>query len=557
MNLLKPTEEIIDIDPSYNWTLPLRNFAKPSRTIKSVWYLALPISSAHRGGHSGGGALIEGIDGQERYLNEGTVYPHSSLVELITYHQTCFPFSLIPWKYIDLSHDSWFELRELISNSPPDVAAFSVYTSTAIWAYIVAAEIKRINPRAIIIFGNDHASLLRQEILFGTYGKKIVDFIGLDNNGPFTMMGLLYALQGQMELAKVPSLAYRKNGTLVEQTAPTYPLDQRILPDYRLIEDYMAKHYDQAFHLWYSHHYELKRMVTFGIDGGCQGGKHPKRRCQHCSIQGLTPKVAALEKVIPTLESIVGELHSNVYAAGDSTLGFSKNQWQGTFAFLDQLAEACENSSVLRSHRFMLAYGLVSEFIKSAEICKGFIRTWNVGIETFDSKLLKSASKGINRGKEHIYDALELARELDYRLYVSGILGLPNTTVQSLAREVEDWLTFAEMYQDIVTTLSVSLPSVIPGSRMYWDIYNNQPEVREWHGEFIPCHKLSKLYIKKYTEVEIEDVQAALNDIAKGTLSIAQNGGNPLKFGGYMMGGIDAAEMKENELLKEIVAQLD
>ncbi|RKZ43529.1 MAG: hypothetical protein DRR00_29570, partial [Candidatus Parabeggiatoa sp. nov. 3] len=253
MNRLKPTEEIIDIDPSYNWALPLKNLAKPSRTIKSVWYIALPISSAHRGGHSGGGALIEGIDGQERYLNEGTVYPHSSLVELITYHQTCFP--LIPWKYLDLSHESWFELRELISNDPPDIAAFSVYTSTAIWAYIVAAEIKRINPRAIIIFGNDHASLLRNEILFGTYGKQIVDFIGLDNNGPFTMMGLLYALQGQLELAKVPSLAYRKSGTLIEQTAPTYPLDQRILPDYRLIEDYMAKHYDQAFHLWYSHHY--------------------------------------------------------------------------------------------------------------------------------------------------------------------------------------------------------------------------------------------------------------------------------------------------------------
>ena len=92
---------------------------------------------------------------------------------------------------------------------------------------------------------------------------------------------------------------------------------------------------------------------------------------------------------------------------------------------------------------------------------------------------------------------------------------------------------------------------------MYWDIYNSQPEVRQWHGEFIPCYKLSKLYIQKYTEVNIEDVQAALNDIAKGTLSIAQNGNNPVKFGGYMMGGVDAAEIKEKELLKEILVQLD
>lgn len=46
----------------------------------------------------------------------------------------------------------------------------------------------------------------------------------------------------------------------------------------------------------------------------------------------------------------------------------------------------------------MLAYGLIYEFLQSAELCKGFVKTWNVGLEAFDPKLLKGNSKGINKG---------------------------------------------------------------------------------------------------------------------------------------------------------------
>jgi radical SAM superfamily enzyme YgiQ (UPF0313 family) len=512
------------------------------------------LTSAHRGGHSGGGALIEGVEGQERYLNEGTVYPHSALVELITYHQCCFP--LIPWQYIDISHRKWPEIRDLIRESSPDVVAFSTYTATYLWALIVAAEIKRVNPQATVIFGNDHASLLREEILLGSYGSRIVDFVGTGNNGPFTLMGLVYALQGQLAIERVPSIAYVKNGSVIHQEAANYPLNRRLLPDYRLIEDQLEKYYDKAFNIWYSQHYDLKRMVTVSIDSGCHWGRHPGRRCKHCSIQGLTPKTAALETVVSTLETVVGKLHSNVYDAGDSTLGFSRNQWGGGFSFLEDLAEACERSSILRPQRFMLTYGLVSEFLESAELCKGFVRTWNVGIEAFDPQLLKNDSKGINKGIEHIYMALELAKKLDYKLYISGILGLPGTTLAHLKKEVENWLSLAEAYKELITTISVSIPAVIPGSRMYWEAFNQYPVVREMHGEIIQSRKLSELYINNNTSVTIEDVEAAITDVARGVLSIAVHGKNPVKFGGYMFGGIDEEEMAERRLLDEILSQM-
>lgn len=549
-DLLKPSTELIGISKEYNWELPFDASCEGNNNIKEIWYIALPISSAHRGGHSGGGLPIEAAGNQELYSNEGTVYPHCALVEMITYHSICFPD--IKLRYVDLSHEKWEDICQEIRESPPDIAAFSVYTSTAIWAYIVAGEIKISNPKAVVIFGNDHASLLHREILLGRIGKRIVDFIGLGNNGPFTLMNLIYYLRGQIAIEKIPSIAYRKSNHLVLQDAPNYPLDLRLLADYRHIKAYLLQYYDKAFDVWYSRHYEMKRMVTLAIDGGCNWGQNPRRRCNHCAIQGLTPKTADLNRIISSFELLVDGLGSNIYAAGDSTLGFSSNQWKGESDFLDRLAELCAKSQVLNSKRFLLTYGLISEFLKAANLCKGFIRTWNVGIESFNPVLLKNDSKSINKGKESVLEAFELARKLDYRIYASGILGLPGTTLKSLKLEVENWVKIVEDYDDILTTISVALPAVIPGSRMYWDLLHTDPHIRSLHGELIPSRRFTELYIAQTTEVRLADVNSALQEIGRDVILNP----NSVKFGGFMMGGSDEEEKLEWRLLKQVMSKL-
>ncbi|KRV51472.1 hypothetical protein AQ490_01580 [Wenjunlia vitaminophila] len=550
---LQPVEEVVGTDTRYQWQYPLAGQPGTRSTIRSVWYFALPLTSAHRGGHSGGGALIDGVEGQERYANEGTVYPHAGLVEMITYQQKYLPE--LDWRYLDLSHLPWQEVRAAIHENPPDVAALTVYTSTALWAFIVAAEIKRANPAAVVVFGNDHAGILHREVLTGHYGRRLVDFVSTGNNGPFTMLGLLHALRGQLAWERVPSLAYLRDGRVVNQPAPTWPLDRRMLPDYQLIEDQLEQYYDRAFDVWYAEHYALKRMVTLPLDGGCTWGRRPGRRCKHCSIQGLTPKTAEVDTVVPVLETVVGELGANVYAAGDSTLGFSRDQWSGASSYLDDLAERCAASPVLNGHRFMLAYGLVFEFLQSAELCKGFVRTWNVGLEAFDPKLLKGDSKGINKGPDRVFEALELAQQLDYKLYISGILGLPGTTLAMLRAEVDNWLSLAETYRDSVTTISVAAPGVIPGSRMYWESFQSHPEVRASHGEIIPARRLTELYVRENTEVTLADVEAAIAEVGRGVIALGRQRGH-MKFGGYMLGGVDEQEAAEQRQLDEICARL-
>ena len=160
------------------------------------------------------------------------------------------------------------------------------------------------------------------------------------------------------------------------------------------------------------------------------------------------------------------------------------------------------------------------------------------------------------RAAEAIHASLELARTLGYKLYVSGILGLAGTTLRRLREEVEHWLSLAETYQDSMTALAVSLPGVIPGSRMYWELYQSSPEVRGWHGEIVPCRRLTETFIARNTEVRLADVEAAVQDVARGVLGLAANGRNPLKFGGYMLGGKDETEAAERALLDERIARL-
>jgi hypothetical protein len=261
------------------------------------------------------------------------------------------------------------------------------------------------------------------------------------------------------------------------------------------------------------------------------------------------------DKAIAALELAVGELAANVYAAGDSTLGFSRAQWSGSFDLLDQLAQRCEASPILRGRRFMLAYGLIAEFLESAELCQGFVRTWNVGLEAFDPRLLKNDSKGVNRGADHAAEALELAKRLGYKLYLSGILGLPGTSLRDLRREVDNWLALAERYERHVTTVSVAAPALVPGSRMYWDSYLRSAEVRALHGELLPSRRLSAIYIRDNTSVRLEDVEAALADLGRGIVDIGRRG-NGMKFGGYMLGGVDETETAERSLLDRAVARL-
>jgi hypothetical protein len=132
---------------------------------------------------------------------------------------------------------------------------------------------------------------------------------------------------------------------------------------------------------------------------------------------------------------------------------------------------------------------------------------------------------------------------------------LPGTTLAQLRSEVDHWLSMAEEYAGSITTVSVAAPAIIPGSRMYWDLYRSNASVRTGHGELLPTRRLSGLYVRQNTDVRLSDVEAALDDLARGIIGL-DNSGQNIKFGGYMFGGADTEEAAERSLLDSICGTL-
>jgi hypothetical protein len=58
---------------------------------------------------------------------------------------------------------------------------------------------------------------------------------------------------------------------------------------------------------------------------------------------------------------------------------------------------------------------------------------------------------------------------------------------------------------------------------MYWDTYLSSRELRELHGELLPSRRLSAIYVRENTHVQLEDVEAALTELGRGIIEIGGN----------------------------------
>jgi hypothetical protein len=67
---------------------------------------------------------------------------------------------------------------------------------------------------------------------------------------------------------------------------------------------------------------------------------------------------------------------------------------------------------------------------------------------------------------------------------------------------------------------------------------------------------MTEFYIQQNSEIAFADANAALLELGRGVIRISQNGGNPIKFGGYMLGGKDKDEIAERAIFKGVLERL-
>ena len=126
-----------------------------------------------------------------------------------------------------------------------------------------------------------------------------------------------------------------------------------------------------------------------------------------------------------------------------------------------------------------------------------------------------------------------------------------------LNAEVDAWLNLVNEYRDNIAGVSVAVPGVIPGSRMYYECYTEDRGFRAFHRELIPCRKTTEFFVQRFTEVSLEDVDAAVAQVRAGiTQMYSTDGSRAIKFGGHVLGGSDPQEKHEKSLLRGLVRKL-
>lgn len=140
------------------------------------------------------------------------------------------------------------------------------------------------------------------------------------------------------------------------------------------------------------------------------------------------------------------------------------------------------------------------------EIIPDFLKVcaWiTMGIESLTRTV---AGKG-NTELHHNYDALEIVSNTNLKTILTFVLGMPGETTQSLKKDVEAIKRLAKKHKEHIYMLTVSPLLVILGSKifdqMYEELNGNLPRTGL---EFYDPICLTKLYLKKYTGVTMEDL---------------------------------------------------
>jgi len=119
---------------------------------------------------------------------------------------------------LNLSAESWNELRRLLEKTPPCILGISAYTETYPNGVKIAEIAKEINPEIKVVMGGPHASIMYREVL----KQSCIDIVAI-GEGEITMLELAESIARKNgELSDINGIAYREDGAvkLTEERAP-------------------------------------------------------------------------------------------------------------------------------------------------------------------------------------------------------------------------------------------------------------------------------------------------------------------------------------------------
>lgn len=308
----------------------------------------------------------------------------------------------------------WPDIQKRIENFAPDVVATTAYTASIVDAVKLLELAKKINPEAVTVIGNVHATFCYEELLGDS--DTPINFV-VRGEGEVTLPALLDCLQAGDDPAKVPGLAFCRDHQVVATGAASF------------IEDLDALHAAWDLVEWPLYSYNPKPGSTLAIVSSSRGCV---QNCSFCSQQLFwqrTWRARTPENFVAELAMLNRKYGVNVAMLADEIPTRDRARWE---RILDLIIERPPGVKLLMETR-------VDDILRDEDIMEKYQRAGvehiYVGVEAGSQAMLNLFRKGTK--VEQSKRAIDIINQADIVSETSFVLGMPEETPESIADTVE------------------------------------------------------------------------------------------------------------------------
>jgi anaerobic magnesium-protoporphyrin IX monomethyl ester cyclase len=308
----------------------------------------------------------------------------------------------------------WPDIQKRIEAFRPDVVATTSFTASINDAIKICRLAKEINPAAVTVLGNVHATFCYEEILL--HDNKSVDFI-VRGEGEVTLVELLNCVNANDDPRKVSGLAFWRDGGVVVTPKASYIQDLDALPMAWDLVD------------WPIYKYRAKHDARLAIISSSRGCK---QQCSFCSQQlfwSQTWRARSPENVVAELELLSRDYGVEVAMLADEIPTFDRVRWE---RILDLMIERRVPVKLLMETR-------VDDILRDADIMDKYrlagVDHIYVGVEAGTQETLDLFKKDTQVAQSK--QAIDLINNADIVSETSFVLGMPDDTPESIAWTVD------------------------------------------------------------------------------------------------------------------------
>lgn len=383
------------------------------------------------------------------------------------------------------------EVLSAVEGERPEFVGITAITARIHSALRIAAGVKRLEPKTIVILGGPHVNFEHRAVI----ENDAVDFC-VRGEGERTIVELLRALSDGANLADVAGITFKRDGQVVATSDRPFVPDLDALP-------FPAR--DLLQHPAYAGAWTDGMPFTPVL--GSRGCPYHCAFCDAPAIWGRRHRRRSVDNVLDELEQIRGAFGVKYVRFVDDLL-LANRPWA---------MELCEGMGRRGLHDVAWAcdgrVGLMSEELLAA-MKQANCRVIFCGVEFGNQRILDLCNKGFTLAQ--VRDTIEMSARVGISSYGYFMMGYPSETVKT----VEDTINFAKelALNHGMDSAGFSIVTPFPGTPLYdhckqhnmlrtpdWRRYSYQLKQGVIELEHITDAELHELYERAVVEFQFKE----------------------------------------------------